>query len=190
MPKLSATLDSIQAALIAAEKQAAELLKDVSPSQANWQPNDGRSWSICQCLDHLARINFVYAAALQQPISSTPENYRQPTSTIAPGFLGRWFILQMEPPVRTKFKAPRKGVPTQQGNEIELLGAFLKSHEPVRAVLKAAKYVDVNRLRFKNPFFGFLKFTVGTGLMVINAHDRRHLCQVEQVKKAAGYPVA
>ena len=190
MPKLSATLDSIQAALVAAEKQATELLKDVSPSQANWQPNDGRSWSICQCFDHLAKINSVYAAALHQAVSSSPQEYRRPTSTIAPGFLGRWFIQQMEPPVRTKFKAPSKAIPSSQGNVAELLESFLGSHEPVRSVLEGAKFVDVNRLRFKNPFLGFLKFTVGTGLMVINAHDRRHLCQVQEVKKAAGYPVA
>lgn len=189
MPKLCATLDSIQAALAEAEKQATELLTGVSSSQANWQPNDGRSWSICQCFDHLAKINFAYAAALQQAVSSTPENYRQPTSNIVPGLFGRWFIQQMEPPVRAKFKAPGKAVPTPKGNVPELLEAFLKSHELVRAVLEGARSADVNRLRFKNPFVGVLSFTVGTGLMVINAHDRRHLLQAEQVKKAVGYPV-
>ena len=190
VPQLIATLDSIQAALIAAEKQATELLQEVSSSQANWQPNDGRSWSICQCLDHLAKINFIYAAALQKALSSSSESYRRPTSSIAPGFFGRWFLQQMEPPVRTRFKAPGKAVPTPQGNVAELLETFLKSHEPVRAVLEGAKFVDVNRLRFKNPFVGIVNFTVGTGLMVINAHDRRHLLQAELVKKAVGYPVA
>jgi len=188
--KLAATLDSIQSTLVATEKQAKELLVGVSSSQANWQPNEGRSWSICQCLDHLAKVNFVYVEAVQQAVSNSAESYRRPTSNIVPGFLGRWFIQQMEPPVRTRFKAPGKAVPAPQGNVTELLEAFLKSHEPIRAVLDRAESVDVNRLRFKNPFVGVLRFTVGTGLMIINAHDRRHLCQAEQVKKAAGYPSA
>lgn len=190
MSKLTATLDSIQAAFIAAEKQAAELLKGVSSSQANWQPGKGGDWSICQCFDHLAKINFAYAEALEQALSNSPQSCRRPTSIIAPGFFGRWFIQQMEPPVRTKFKAPARAVPAPQGNVAELLEAFVKSHEPARAVLESAKSVDVDQLRFKNPFVGVLDFTVGTGLMVINAHDRRHLLQVERVKNTAGYPVA
>jgi hypothetical protein len=190
MPKLTATLDSIQAALTVAEKQATELLADVSSLQVNWQPNEGHSWSICQCLDHLAKVNVLYAAALQRAVATSPERYRRPTTAVVPGFFGRMFVRQLEPPVRTKLRAPAKAIPASNGNEGELLTGFLKSHEPLRAVLEAAKSIDVNQLRFKNPFIGVLRFTVGTGLMVINAHDRRHLLQAEQVKKASDYPVA
>ncbi len=41
--------------------------------------------------------------------------------------------------------------------------------------------MDLNRIRFKNPFVHLLSFTVGTGLLIILAHDRRHLWQAEQV---------
>ncbi len=190
MPKLTATSDSVEAALAAAEKQASELLNGVSPSQANWQPNEGRSWSICQCLDHLVKINTVYAAALQEAVSNNPQSYKQPTSNIAPGFFGAWFIQQMDLPVRMKLKAPSKVAPSSEGNAPKLFEAFLKSQDLIRAVVERSRIVDLNRLRFKNPFVGVLRFTVGTGLMIINAHDRRHLWQAEQVKRAPGYPPA
>src|SRR5215813_11742734 len=177
MPKLTATLDSIHAALTATEGQAVELLRGVSNTQANWQPNEGRSWSICQCLDHLSKVNSVYAPALQDAVTRDSESHKRPTSDIVPGFFGAWFIEQMDLPVRSKFKTPGKAVPASEGDEAELLQSFLESHELVRAVVEAARTVDVNRLRFKNPFIGVLRFTVGTGLMVINAHDRRHLWQ-------------
>jgi hypothetical protein len=48
--------------------------------------------------------------------------------------------------------------------------------------------IEFNRVRFKNPFVPLLRFTVGTGLMVINAHDRRHLWQAERVQVAPGFP--
>lgn len=190
MPKLTATFDSIEAALAATDKRAMELLEGVSDSQANWQPNEGRAWSISQCLDHLAKINSVYATAVQQAVLNCSDSYKRPTTIIAPGFLGGWFVQQMDLPVRTKLKAPSKAVPASEGNPAELLEAFMKSHHAIRVVLKEAKSVDVNRLRFKNPFIGVIRFTVGTGLMIINAHDRRHLWQAEQVKKAAGYPAS
>ncbi len=190
MSQLSATLDSIEASLRAAEEQAKALVAGISDAQANWQPSEGRSWSICQCIDHLGKINSVYAAALQEAVSNSPQSYQEPTSNIVPGFFGAWFIQQMDLPVRMKLKAPSKAAPSSEGNALKLFEAFLKSHDLIRAVVEDSRTVEVNRLRFKNPFVGVLRFTVGTGLMIINAHDRRHLWQAEQVKKAPGYPPA
>jgi hypothetical protein len=48
--------------------------------------------------------------------------------------------------------------------------------------------VDVNRATFVNPFLRFVRVKVSTGLSVVSAHDRRHLWQADQVRKAPGYP--
>jgi hypothetical protein len=153
MAKPTATLDSIQTAILLADEQATELLKGVSGSQANWQPNEGHNWSICQCLDHLTKVNSVYAAALQEAVKNCPRGYKQPTPDIVPGFFGAWFIQQMDLPVRMRLKAPSKAVPALKRNAGELLDAFLKSHELIRRVVEGAKAVDVNRLRFKKSFY-------------------------------------
>jgi hypothetical protein len=58
----------------------------------------------------------------------------------------------------------------------------------VRSVIEVVSDMDVNRIRFKNPFVPFFRFTVGTGLLVITAHDRRHLWQANQVTVARGFP--
>jgi hypothetical protein len=186
---LTATLDSVSAALEASEAEARELVNGLSAKQANWHPQPG-AWNICECLDHLATTNMIYAEALQKAVAASPEQYKQPTELIAPGLLGRWFVQSMDAPARRKFKAPAKILPRPDGNPAELLQAFLKSHEQLREVVRGARAVDVNRLRFKNPFIGAIRFTVGTGLMIINAHDRRHLWQAAQAKKAAGFPAA
>ena len=187
MAKLTATLDSIMAALDATEVEARELVNGLSAEQGNWHPQPG-VWSICECLDHLGIMNTVYAGALKNAVATSADRYKRPTQLIAPGLLSQWFLQSSDAPPRRKFRAPREIVPSQNGNPVELLQAFLKSHELVREVIQGARSVDVNRLRFKNPFIGAIRFTVGTGLMVINAHDRRHLWQAEQVKRAAGYP--
>ena len=44
----------------AVEADARMLVEQLSFEQANWQPNDGKGWSIAQCLDHLAKINRLY----------------------------------------------------------------------------------------------------------------------------------
>src|SRR5262249_16625419 len=65
----------------------------------------------------------------------------------------------------------------------EVLSAFVSSHDEVRALLHQSTNLDLNRVRFKNPFVSPLRFTVGTGLQVILAHDRRHLWQGKLVRQ-------
>jgi hypothetical protein len=175
--------------LATAEREASEVVAGLSGAQANWRPNGGRSWSIVQCLSHLARINRVYAAAMYEAAPRVHDSGSSaPSIAISPGWFGARFIRSMEPPVRTKMKAPRKAVPVQQSDPADAVAEFVKSHEPVRGVIEAASQLDLNRVRFKNPFVPLLRFTIGTGLLVINAHDRRHLWQANQVKEATGFP--
>ena len=65
-----------------------------------------------------------------------------------------------------------------------MLRIFIAAHDEARSLVQEAREMDLNRIRFKNPFVGLLRFTVGTGLLIIGAHDRRHLWQARQVSKA------
>jgi hypothetical protein len=44
----------------AADRAADVLVEGLSDTQFHWQPNDGRSWSIGQCLEHIGNINDLY----------------------------------------------------------------------------------------------------------------------------------
>jgi hypothetical protein len=68
------------------------------------------------------------------------------------------------------------------------LQRFLRSQGDVRAVIHEGAGLDLNRIRFHNPFIGLLRFTVGAGFLIVAAHDRRHLWQAEQVRQSAGFP--
>jgi DinB superfamily len=175
MPDLSADRNSILEQLKQAEDAAERLLSAKSREQANWQSNQGTSWSMWQCFDHLARINRVYCQALEAAVEH-------------PGATREGTPQRMEPPVRIRFKALAKVTPTEGGDPRDALQAYFKSHALVRRVLEFWDSVNFNRVRFKNPFVPLLRFTVGTGLMVINAHDRRHLWQAERVQDAPGFP--
>jgi hypothetical protein len=188
MPDLSAERNAILKQLRQAEDAAERLLNGKSREQANWQPNRGTSWSMWQCFDHLARINRVYCQALLAAVEKAHETGEGTPQMIKPGLFSRWFIKGMEPPVRLKFKAPAKMIPAEAGDAQEVLEVFVESHAPVRRVLECWDRVNFNRIRFKNPLVPLLRFTVGTGLMVINAHDRRHLWQGERIQDAPGFP--
>jgi hypothetical protein len=90
----------------------------------------------------------------------------------------------MDAPPGRKFRAPKKAVPTSHKNREEALAGFLSSHEEIRSLITEYNEIDLNRVRFKNPFVAILRFTVGTGLLVMAAHDRRHLWQARAVRSA------
>jgi len=160
----------------------------LTDEQANWQPSPA-SWSIAQCLDHLARGSVLYAAALRDAVTRTKAAGKLRRDPVRPGgWLSGYFIRTMEPPPKQKMRAPKKIVPASRIGAREVLDAFLRTDENVRAVVHEGAHLDLNRIRFKNPFFGFLYFTVGTGLLIMAAHNRRHLWQAEQVRQSAGFP--
>src|SRR5262249_54716812 len=116
-------LGSVADAFRQSEGEAVRLTSGLTSEQANWRPRAG-AWSIWQALDHLAKVNLAYVPALQAALAACPERLRTATIAVAPGWLGRWFVGQMEPPVRTKFKTPAKGTPSEEGQAQEALKRF------------------------------------------------------------------
>jgi hypothetical protein len=184
-PHLEGILDDLEKS----DQEAQRIAGGLTDAQGNWQPGE-TAWSIAQCLDHLARGNTLYAAALHTAVNE-PGAARKPSrGPIQPGWFGRFFIRTLDAPPKRKMQAPKKIVPASQIAIREALQAFLRSEEDLRAVIRDGAGLDLNRIRFHNPFVGFLRFTVGTGLLIITAHNRRHLWQAQKVLESPGFPRA
>jgi DinB family protein len=181
---LPADLQKVLADLDAADREARRLVAGLSEAQLNWQPGGGTAWSVGQCLDHLAQGNALYAAALEDAVRRTQPGSAPRKGPISPGWFGRWFIREMEPPPRRKMGAPKKAIPSARLSGAEVLKAFVAAHDRVRFLMAECRELDLNRIRFKNPYIGVIRFTIGTGLLVIGAHDRRHLLQAGKVLEA------
>ena len=184
-----ATRETILKQMRDSEEAASRLFEGVSEIQGNWQPHSGRGWSIWQCVEHLSLTNQVYAAALKEGLANADSSQKIATAgEITPGWFGRFFISKVEPPVGIGVKTKPKATPGQKGDLGQAFARFAESHEALRGIVTLWDSVDLNRVRYPNPFLPLVRFTIGTGLLIANAHDRRHLWQAQQVKLAAGYP--
>jgi DinB superfamily len=181
---LPADLQAILNELGRTDQEARQLVAELSEAQLNWRPGGSTQWSVAQCLDHLGQINSVYVAALRSALGEANPRADARRNPIRPGWFGRWFISQMEPPPRRKLKSPKPGVPVAHKSGAEVLENFLAVHQELRSLVREARDLDLNRVRFRNPFVGVIRFPVGTGLLIIGAHDRRHLWQANQVRAA------
>lgn len=185
-----ADLEAIVRDLAAAESVAAELCAGLTDAQLNWSPDEGLAWSIAQCLDHVVVTDTLYLKALRDGVARSGSIPRE--GPIAPGILGRFFIRGLEPPVRKrfKFKAARSIKPAARRSREELLAAFRDSQDAVRRFIDACVDLDLNRMTFPNPFVPGVRMGVGTGLLVIAAHQRRHLWQARNVRERSDLPPA
>ena len=169
----------------AADGRAIAIARTLTARQLNWKRAPSE-WSVGQCLEHLTVANEVYLRAIADSLTDRP---RAVVEDITPGWFARWFIRNyIEPsPQSRRARAPGKITP---GATIDssVLERFLESNGQAREVVHRAGSVDVNRIRFRNPFVPLVRFTVGTGLDIIAKHQRRHLLQAERIRAAPEFP--
>ena len=180
---LPAELQELLEQIDACERDAESLLAGLDDDGVNWQPAPGR-WSIAQCLDHLIEMNKYYLAGCDEHLQAARAANVGPFAGLAPTPIGRWFARSMEPPPRPRMKSPKPVMPGPSFPRDGLLTAYTMSHTVYRGLVKGAADVDINRVVFPNPFISAVKMRLSTVLLIVPAHDRRHLYQARQVRRA------
>lgn len=175
-------LDDLDANL----RRAEALVRDLDEAQFAWQPSPG-SWSIAQCLDHLNVANRAYLAPMREAAEKARQQGRRRRGPIRQGFVERWFTRSMEPPPSRRLPAPKKAVPTLREGKERIAGDFRRIQGEAEALLREAADLDMS-IRFQNPFFPLARLTVGSGFLIIAAHERRHLWQAERVRERPEFP--
>jgi hypothetical protein len=179
---LPAPLGELLAQIDASEREARALVEGLDEAQLNWQPEGGRRWSVGQCLDHLARINPFYIASVMPTVEETARRGAGTFNGLHPTWLGRRFVASLEPPVTMRLKVPRASLaPPSRVARDRVLDDFAASHRPYRDLVHLAAALDTDRVRVRNPFFTHVRMRLSTVLLVIPAHDRRHLWQAQNV---------
>jgi hypothetical protein len=181
---LPAELQQLLTEIDVCEREAEALVADLSEQEVNWQERPGETWSVGQCLDHLAVINPFYVShftpIVERARTSSPGPFRGLSSTPP----GNWFVNFLEPPVTRRVKVNKGMGPRSQVDRAGIVEKFKRSHDSYRALVRASADVDVTRVKGPNPFFKMVPMRVATVLKIIPAHDRRHLWQAANVKRA------
>ena len=183
---LPAELRELDHALAAVERDARELLAGLDETLGGWRAAPA-SWSVAECLDHLATANRVYLVAMRPPAERARATGRLRRRPALPGLVGGWFVRSLEPTDRPRWKlpAPRKIRPRSAPALADAAAAFFDSHAAARAFLAAHADLDLAGVLFPNPFVPGIRFSLATGLHVVAAHERRHLRQAWRARHGA-----
>lgn len=176
----------LEEALDTIERDARSLVTGLTEQQGAWRA-DATSWSVAECLDHLATTNHVYLEAMRPAAEKALAEGRSRRRPASPGLIGRWFVRSLEPPVNPRFRTkaapsirPRTAPPLD-----DAVRRFLASQDDARRFLQRFAEIDLASVHFPNPFVRGLRFSLATGLHAIAAHERRHLWQAWRVRQAA-----
>ena len=186
-PKMQYTPAEYVAELKRQSTMAQALAGNLDDASLNWQPTSGKSWSVAQCLDHLAIMNAKYLKALQDAVANNRDQLEPRRVPIQPsGWLMRWWIGTEEPPPRFKLPAPKKIQPASK-----LSGAvvqkFCSLQKQLADFVREWGEADLGDLKVKDPVAP-LHLTADTQLLLVSYHNRRHLWQAANVTKSAGFP--
>lgn len=183
-PTLRDCLDQLRAAT----GDARDLIAGLTDAQLGWRPGPGR-WSVAECLAHLAATAEAYDPRLEAAARRGREAGRTAPSPAAyrPGRIGRWLVGSMEPPPKRRLRAPR-AFATGERPPASAPGRFFRAQEALEARIHEADGLDLGRVRLASPVTSLLRLPLGTMLLFLLAHERRHLWQARRVREADGFP--
>lgn len=142
---------------------------------------ESASWSVAQCLDHLAQTTNAFVPAISSAIARAP---RLTTNrALRTGALARFFIRNLEPPYRLRLKVLAPLVPRQH-DFTSAWGAFQESQALLANTIRSAAGLAIDQVRVKSPVYARFSYNVYGALRMLTAHERRHLWQIEQILEA------
>lgn len=178
-------IQSLLDQLDSATSDATALAAGLSEAEAGMRMSPA-SWSIAQCIDHLARTNNLYLEEMQKAAVKARERGRLRRRPARPGFFGRWFAGKIEPPIRPNFriKAIAKLQPEADTRLDEAFTAFIASQQMVHRFIHNVADLELASIRYANPIVKGMNFSLASGLHIVLAHERRHLWQAWAVRNA------
>jgi hypothetical protein len=157
-----------------------ELVRNLTDTQLSWKPNPG-SWSIAECLEHLAATARADLPYLRRAIAEGRSRRMSGRGPFRYGLFGRLLIACMDASVLFKFKAPAVYRPSANRAPRESIDEFFSRQQEILECLRESDGLDLARTKMSLPSHEFLRLSIGQEFRLLVVHEQRH---VEQAKRA------
>lgn len=171
--------------LIRAFEQAIETIegyREIDSAAFHLKLNE-KTWSGIEICQHLIQFNRLYLRQMEKAILKTDE---KPTYNNT--FTLRWVYKKMvswiEPPVKLKVKTLAPMYPAKSGTSAEnVIDKLIETNKQVLDLLRIAEdeQWDLNKIKGRNPVIKLAKMTLTEFIVYLEAHQRRHFQQIENV---------
>lgn len=164
-------------------EKAVKVWQNMPLERFHKKPNP-EAWSAAQCLEHLNIYGRYYLPALEYAIETAEKKGFQATENYKSGWLGNYFYHQMLPNtegvLKTKMKAPKHAIPTQQPDARAMIAEFIDQQETMLHLIERARNINIGKVRVPISIMKWIKLKVGDTFLFMTAHHLRHILQAER----------
>lgn len=160
-----------------------DAVAELSQGQMDFKPAPNR-WSISENLSHLNKVERglpkLYTILLQklEEAGWKPETAGSMLDSLNGSVLD----------AGQKFQAPERVLPVSGLSKDDVLAALRQSRQAVLEAVAPAPEYDLSGVTWPHPALGDINFY--QWVLFIGKHEKRHLAQIEEIKKAAGFQTA
>ncbi|MQA89690.1 MAG: hypothetical protein GEU90_05580 [Gemmatimonas sp.] len=165
--------------LRAAEERARELAEE--SSEAGWQERpEASEWSAAECVAHLNLTSEAYLPLLEEGLNRARADGGPSPSRFRRDPFGWMLGKATGPGGRIKMKTAAAFVPGATVPREEVIREFSRLQGQVIDVIERADGLALQRVKVTSPFDPRAKYSLYSALMLIPAHQQRHLRQAER----------
>lgn len=162
---------------------ARSLVNSILPDDMRLRP-ESESWSIAECLEHLSLSSESFLQLIGDARHQARENHIFRTGPYKMDKMGRLLNWTMRPPARIKVRTSEKFQPNPILVHEEVLPRFLSLQERLKAEIAAVDGIDLTKVTVHSPSAKRIKYNLFSCFVLIITHQRRHLWQAENAKRA------
>ena len=172
-------LQALKEQILALKASLTRLTAGVGDERLLVRPNPG-TWSAAECLDHLNITGRESVVLVDEAIENLETERSKSGGPFRPRLLVRLFIRATEPPARFKTKTGAAFLPPALLEPSIVKSEFLTLQDAFLGQLERMNGLDITGVKVRSPFARWLRYTLYEWLLVLLAHERRHLWQAER----------
>lgn len=166
------------------ERQVLEIqdkFDDLPEQVLNWKPAKDR-WSVAQCFDHLITTHSLYFPVLEAVATGSYKPSFWESNSPLSGFWGRYFVQMLRPDNVKKVKTTKKAFPASSQISRDILQQYAAHQKELVTHIEAiASHIDLEQTIVTSPLLGFITYSLGDVLTILEVHGDRHILQAQRV---------
>lgn len=168
----------------AARQSLYDAVATLNQTQMDFKPTPER-WSISEVLSHLNKVERGLPKLYSMMLQKLAAAGWQPET--AGSMLDSLDHAQLDVATQ-KFQAPERVLPQTGLAKAEILAALQQSRQAIVDAVAPAGDYDLSGVTWPHPALGDINFY--QWILFVGKHEQRHLGQIEEIKKAEGFPTA
>lgn len=140
-------------------------------------------WSPSECMKHLNLTLSEMLPLLEAGVEEARRNQWQTQGPLSIGMVPRLLCWFLEPPYRVKVATQPAFLPGVVATKAEAMAAWDRWHQALDELILRSDGLALDRPKLVSPFDpkGKMRYSVYAGLLILAAHERRHLWQASRV---------